>query len=526
MKRNSRIIAVVVILSFVLAVVAFVLNQDTQPGPEDSHLRVGMAGFGEFNTLSPTRAMTSAPITVVWLLYDRLVDIAPDGSVAPMLAESWESDASLQEWRFSLCSDAIFQSDENGQKTRPVTVEDARASIERAIRIPGYGQTLFGDLVVGAQKFIDGDAERVTGLKVEGKDLIFSLSRPFAFLPESLAVSFLSIVPADTPDETEEPPVGSGPYRLVSWDREAQKIVLAANNAYWGEVSDARPEKLTFHGFENVATAIEEYSSGSIDWLETTSAAIPLLHTAKLDARTEVEKPTSTRIRLVALNKAEGPFVEHPELGEALNWATNRQAIADALGGGLPVGGPIPSTASSSVQKETTYDPSLAKKLIADLPPSALKLEMIVEPGQEPRIIAEILREQWTEVGVEVELKQGLADFWERLVQGNYQMALAYYGPFVPTAEQYLWPYRKEAHPAPNVMRYTSNQFQDAYRKYVSTYDAQQQDVELDRAVQILLRDAPAVWLIHPPFIALHAKDLSVPRTALIPLFNRMQVGE
>ena len=102
MRRNARVIAVVAILAFVVAVVAFVLNQgNDQPGPEDSHLRVGMAGFGEFNTLSPTRAMTSAPITVVWLLYDRLVDIAPDGSVAPMLSESWKSDASLRERRFA-----------------------------------------------------------------------------------------------------------------------------------------------------------------------------------------------------------------------------------------------------------------------------------------------------------------------------------------------------------------------------------------------------------------------------------------
>ena len=86
MNRNARIIAVVAILAFVLAVVVFVLNQGSQPEPEGSHLRVGMAGFGEFNTLCPTRATTSAPIMVVWLLYDRLVDIAPDGSIVPMLA--------------------------------------------------------------------------------------------------------------------------------------------------------------------------------------------------------------------------------------------------------------------------------------------------------------------------------------------------------------------------------------------------------------------------------------------------------
>ncbi len=193
---------------------------------------------------------------------------------------------------------------------------------------------------MGAQEFIKGETAHVQGLVVEGDQVVFRLMHPFAFLPERLASSFFSIVPEGTPIDASEPPVGTGVYRLVAWDRVKHKIVLEKTDHGWAPPTASSPERLVIHVFPSEGVAVEELVAGTLDWLETTAAALPLLESSTSAGDLRIETPPQNDIRLVALNMKRAEFADNPAIGIALNYATDREAIVHALGFGRPVRGP------------------------------------------------------------------------------------------------------------------------------------------------------------------------------------------
>ena len=291
-------------LALIIALIVIVLRNPATTSTEPDErtggvrpiesLRVGLAGLGDINTLDPARAGTAAPIIVVWHLYERLVDVAPDGSIKPMVASSWSHDDSLKEWQFQIRAGNYFHSPSSAPSARAVSAADVRASIERALRIPGLGQTLLGNLLVGSGPFIAGETEHISGIEVSGDRVTLRLVRPFAFLPERLAASFFSVLPEGTVDDPAVPPLGSGPFRLVEWDKVAKKVELQRNEAYTGARSPHCPKQLVFYAFEQEAAGIEEVKAGALDWLKATSSAWPLARSLAGQGSLHIAPPPQT----------------------------------------------------------------------------------------------------------------------------------------------------------------------------------------------------------------------------------------
>ncbi len=488
-------------------------------------INVGFVGMGDIPTLDPTEAATALPILLVWQTYDRLIDVGPSGELKPMLATKWSANESYTEWTFHIRSDVSFcpRGDDTGART--VTVGDVEASFVAALKSPGYGRTLLGDLVVGAKDLIEGKASTISGLEAADGHIKFRLTRPFAYLPERLATSFFSVVSAEPSADDKLPPLGSGPFYLDQWDRISQRVVLKRNPNYWGEVSRDCPAELAFRVIESEAAAVEEIRTGGVDWLETTSAILPLLKHKRDSDRLTVQSVPTTTVRLIALNTEQAPFKTHPKLGVALNMATDRAALVESIGAGDAIGGPLPREVLPDSLCWYTNQQQGAQDILQSLPADAKRLEMLVQPGHEPRIMAELLREQWAAVGIDVELRQGLADFFPRVIQGNYQMAIGYYGPFVSSTDQYLWLYRASAQPAPNVMRFTNQQFEDKLDAALATDEAEGR-IHLDAALQVLQEEPPVVWLLRSPRIQVSRLRAAVPRSSGIPLFAQIELKD
>lgn len=522
----SRIFVLLIVLAIVL--VTFVLGyRDRESSPVSSALpagggilRVGLAGWGEINTLDPAKAATAAPVYIVWQVYDRLVRIGAAGQLEPLLATKWEANEAQTQWTFRVRNDAAFHGP--SRQSHPVTIDDVRFSIERAIKIPGYGQSLLGQLLVGVPEFLAGETQQIEGIQIEGDAITFRLTRPFAFLPERLASSFFSIVPRGTPDEAAAPPPGSGPYRIENWRPGAQTVELIKAPRPYAPHSEGSPDFITVRQFQSEGVAIEELRAGTLDWLEATSTALPVLRSLDGTGGISVTLPAHTQIRLVALNQKRAVF-RSPAVARALNLATNRQAILSILGGGSIAAGPVPVPGDSASKFQLPYDAEKARSILRDVEPEALNLTMLVQPGEESKAIAELLRRDWERVGFHISLKTGLADFFPRLVKGDYEMALAYYGPFMPTSEQYLWPYLSTSQPIPNAMRYASEGFDAAYDRYVSGTTLLEQREGLTAALEILLANPPAVWIVKPPLVTATRGEFSAPRPTGTPEFYLLE---
>lgn len=481
---------------------------------------IGLISRSEISTLEPSQAATESPISIVWNIYDRLVQLSAAGQLEPRLAESWRSNPERTEWRFKIRSGVKFH-DSGFGAGRTLTPDDVRFSIERAARLPGYARTLLIDVVDGVDDLVKGRAKAVRGITVDGAEIVFRLKRAFNFLPDRLAASYLSVVPEGTPDEGMTP-AGTGAYSLVAWDRPAQSLRLQRFASHWGAMSPDAPPEIAVRSVPSEALGAAELKSGGLDFAEFNATALPAMQSQSQGAY-HITEYDHTEMRLIALN------TEHPSfkgenggmVGRALNHGIDRGALVKLLGGGVPFAGPVPLATEKAHQLQ--YDPAVARSLVNAVPAALRAIELLVEPVDEARVIAEILVRQWADIGITVKPVYGRADFFPTVIEGRYQMALAYYGPYIPSAEQYLWMYRADSAPVPNVMRFKDSEFEAGFAEYASALDAGSQRTSLDRALRALLTRSPTVWIMKPPRYYASRRPVSVARSAGLPMYASLR---
>lgn len=486
-------------------------------------LRVGFAGIAEITSLDPALAVVATPIAVDWNIYDRLFTLSASGETQPMVAEAWEVSPDLKIWRFHIRKGIKFHPNpcfaKRGDELGP---KDVVYSIERSVKQPSVGRSLLGGLVVGVDEFVGGHTETIRGLQIEGNTIIFQLTRPFAYLPGRLATSLFSIVPADCPEvDQTKTPLGSGPFIFDNWDRTRQIVSLLQNRNYWQKFPENVPERVQVYWFENEGTMIEEFSAKHLDWINLSASYLATLR-AKSDKTIAVKSVSNNDIKLIAFNCEKGALANRSKLRQALGFSINRSDMVRALGGGLEMGGPLPSELGKNLPL-FTYNVDEAKKLLIEsgYTKSSFTIELLVEPSAEAQTLARLVKRDWNHIGVKVDLKAGLADFYDRITRGNFEAALAYFGPFTPNEEQYLWPYLSSFIPLPNAMRFRNSNVDTWYDTMVSTNNSALKDKAVASIVDMLVHEAPAVWLIRPPYIYAYRGDISINFSAnTIPRFG------
>ncbi|GHD58499.1 hypothetical protein GCM10017083_41550 [Thalassobaculum fulvum] len=503
------------------AITAGALYLAFKPGsPTDQPFRIGLISRSEINTLEPSQAATESPISIVWNIYDRLVQLSEAGDLEPRLAERWESNDRRDKWRFAIRSGVRFHDSGYGAG-RTLGPSDVVFSIHRAVRLPGYARTLLVDVVEGVSDFLEGRANSIRGIRIDGDTVEFQLSRSFSFLPDRLAASYLSIVPEGTPDEGDTP-AGTGAYALTAWDRTAQRITLRRFEGHWQKLSPDAPSEIVVRSVPSEALGAAELKSGGIDYAEFNATAYPAMN-GQAGTLYRIREYDHTELRLIALNQQKPPFsTPHgATLGRALNLGIDRDILVRTLDGGTPFAGPVPTRPTERFQ--LPFDRAVARSLVDTVPKELRRIDLLVEPVDEARIIAELLVPQWSEIGLTVTAIYGRADFFPVVINGDYQMALAYYGPYIPSPEQYLWMYRADAAPVPNVMRFSNDTFEAAFTRYTAALSDTAAESALDQALAALLQQSPTVWVMKPPRYYASRRAVEIPRSAGLPVYARMK---
>jgi peptide/nickel transport system substrate-binding protein len=145
------------------------------------------------------------------LIFDRLVRLDPKGQPQPGLALSWEHDAQAAKWRFKLRPGVKWQDG------APLTAEEVVTALEG--HVAGASARLAGDLLE-----IDAVGPSPGLLATLATDASLSIRRPAVGTPPL------------QPDSAGALPIGTGPFRLSSWEP-GRRTVLQANEDYW----DGRP---------------------------------------------------------------------------------------------------------------------------------------------------------------------------------------------------------------------------------------------------------------------------------------------
>lgn len=177
------------------------------PSPSPSIPLVYREGMvGRPTSVSPFGARTAADRAMVALVFSGLVRLGPGEALAPDLAERWTVDETGAVYTFSLREDAVWHDGE------PVTAFDVAFTIH-ALQDPSYtgpGAASWRDVTVSA---VD---ERTVKMELANPigGLLVAATQPIApaHLLEGIPAGELATNPFG------QQPVGSGPYRLVSWN--------------------------------------------------------------------------------------------------------------------------------------------------------------------------------------------------------------------------------------------------------------------------------------------------------------------
>ena len=116
--------------------------------------------------------------------------------------------------------------------------------------------------IKGAREYAAGTAIRSPGIAVpDDSTIVFTLTEPLNIFPKFLAMPVAAVVPTPTPPGFDQAPVGSGPWKFVSWSHD-DAIVLARNRTYWA--GPPKQDSLTVRIIPEALTQAAEYETGNL----------------------------------------------------------------------------------------------------------------------------------------------------------------------------------------------------------------------------------------------------------------------
>ncbi len=221
----------------------------------------------------------------------------------------------------------------------PVRASDAAASFRRIFRIVGPTAGSFYGGIVGAQDCLRSPAncvlQGVTADDAAGNLTIRLIGRDPDFL-QKLALPHASVLPASAPDHDSgtQPLVGTGPYRIASYDP-ATGLRLERNPRFHPWNAEAQPpgnpDVIDYHfGLEDEAE-VTQVENNQADWMFE-NPPLDRLGELGADYASQVHTNPALAIWFLAMNTHERPF-DDVRVRRAVNMAIDRDATVKLFGG-------------------------------------------------------------------------------------------------------------------------------------------------------------------------------------------------
>lgn len=436
--------------------------------------------------LDPTNAAAAAIAEVtLYNVYETLTKINEDGSVSPLLAESWQASPDLRTYTFKLRRGVKFH---NGE---PFDSAAVKFTFDRAAAPTSTNKDR--SLYQAFASVTAPDPETiVVALKYSEPNLPFLLGQASGSIVE----------PKSAPTDVTQP-VGTGPYTLGSWAK-GSSITLVK----WPEYRNATAIKLakvTIRFVGDPAAQVAALLSGDVDAFPRVAAARSLAQ-FKADPRFNVLIGGSRTKTIVGINERKKPL-DDVRVRRAILAAIDRKAMIDGAvdGFGTPIGSFY--TPGSLGYVDTTginpYDPELAKKLLAEAGvKTPLELSLKLPPPSYARQGGEVLAAQLAKVGIVAKIENvEWAQWLSQVFTGphNYDLTIvAHVEPFdlvKMTEPDYYLGYKSEA-------------FNALYQQIMATPDEAGRAKLLGDAQRMLATDAVAGFLFQPQLITIASKKL------------------
>ena len=434
--------------------------------------------------LDPTGGAAAAIGEVaLYNIFETLTKIHADGSVTPLLAESWEVSPDLTTYTFKLKRGVKFH---NGEPFNAQTVKFAfdRAGGEKSTN---KDKRTFANVVT---RVVDDNTVVLLTKEID-PDFPFLLGQPTAVIVEPKSA-----------DSNMTKPVGTGPYRLENWLK-GSSITLVKWDGFRNPGA-IKLKKATFRFIADPAAQVAALLAGDVDaFPRVTPRSVPQF---KGNPRFQVVVSGSRAKTILAINNKRKPF-DDVRVRRAISMAIDRKAVIQGAGDGYgaPIGSHYPPSAPGYV--DTTgvnpYNPEKAKALLKEAGiKTPLDVTITLPPPAYARQGGEVIASQLAKVGINAKLQNVEWAQWLSNTYGgphNYDMTIiSHVEPFDLgnfARPDYYWGYH-------------SAKFDELYNKYKTEANAKQRMQLLGDIQRLLAQDAPAAFLYQPQWVTVANKNV------------------
>ncbi len=350
-------------------------------------------------------------------IYNRLVEFERGTTeIIPALAESWEVSEDGTEYTFTLRRGVPFHETDSFTPSREFNADDVLYTFNRQWQADHpYHQVSGGGYEYFVSMDMPGLLEAIE--KVDDYTVRFVLSRPEAPFIANMAMDFASILSAEyaeqmmaagTPERVDLEPVGTGPFQVVAYQRDAL-IRYQAFEDYW-------------KGRAPIDTLIFSITpDASVRWAKLQAGechVMPYPLPADLEAMAahdeiDLLSQEGLNVGYLGFNVEKEPFGDK-RVRQALSMAIDKEAIIEAVyqGAGRPAKNPIPPTIWSYNEEteDYPYDPEQARAMLEEAGHGdGFRITIWAMPVQRPynpdaRRMAELIQADWAEIGVDAEI--------------------------------------------------------------------------------------------------------------------------
>ena len=464
----------------------------------------GAVGNPQF--INPLLAISDADRDLSTLTYAGLMGLSGDGTLVPVLAESYEMSEDGKTYTFTLRKDAKFTD------SSPVTAADVVFTVRKA-QDPGLKSPEYANW------------SGVNVVAVDSGTVRFTLGKAYA---PFLELTTLGVLPSrlwQNISDTEFPfsalqtnPVGSGPFKIANISRNASGLIQSVSLTQNPYYVLGRPylNGIQFNFYSNAEDLSRALTSGDIE----SAYGIP-----KEGAMTA----PYARVFGVFFNPNDTQIFTRLEVRKALSLAIDRHDMVSSVLGGYatPIMGPVPPgqgveqvpvphldhlSAAVDVLESNgwKYDGESRQWVHAKAKQTLSTLTIRTSNVPELKNVATAVKEDWEQLGISVVIElYEPGDLSQNVIRPRKYGALLYGMVIGRDQDLYAFWYSQERNdPGLNIALYVNKTVDALLESARTTANPQTRASDLQKIENIVAADYPAAFLYAPNFIYALPEDL------------------
>jgi ABC-type transport system substrate-binding protein len=489
---------------------AELLNREVEtfhlPVPDrGGHLRFALRASQV--TLDPATMSSLSRVDVMSNIFEGLVQFGERAEIRPAVAERWDISPDGRVYTFYLREAVRFH---NGRRVRS---DDVKYSFERQMRQNEDAAAWAFRPLVGADRFMSGDADSVAGIQAVSEQVLrLELIQPVAFFLSTLCTEYSYIVPREEVERSsmdfEIRPVGSGPFRVVE-PVLGKEVQLERFANYWNPVLPYVDRLTVFFGL-SAEEIFDTFLRGELDYVSD----LPLTNLSELKERAadiQVLEAVQLQTRMLVFD-CERPPLSDRRVRQAICLAIDRRRFLREVYGEMAELsiGPIPPgvLGYDAGERGYDYDPDRARALLQDAGYDN-GFDTEVWWPQSVSSAVECLKEDLATVGIRAEFRYVEAEEMERgLRLRTVPIAGRDWYADYPDPDNFTYVLFNSCNRDLFISTYSNDEVDRLTGEARSVMNREQRDGIYREVTKLLLEDAPCAFLAHRRSFVAHRSDL------------------